>query len=646
MPRHFFQFCAVICGAVLPVASFAEAPPTVPPPGVAVPDDVRAELEKGAKELGNEIAKLKKDFQRDAAKFSEIPSVEIFHKAVDWALRYGEFFDPKQFDTARTQLEQGAARAKALRSGEIPWKSAAGLVVRGYRSTIDGSVQPYGLVVPDDFKPGDAVKRPLHLWFHGRGEKLSELSFIQDRQYNKGEFTPEGAIVLHLYGRYCNANKFAGEVDAFEAMREVVQNYPIDLQRVVIRGFSMGGASTWHMAMHHPGQWAAAAPGAGFSETQEFFKSFAPSKPTPPWWEMVLWRWYDATICARNLAGLPLVAYSGEIDGQKQAADIMLRFAKEEGISFPHVIGPQTPHKYHPDSKVEIEKFISEALAEPRQPKPQSISFTTYSLIYPGRSWIMIERMEKQWERADIDASVDGNTVTITTNNVAAVRMEAPAGSTRVKIDGDELPIIGNPAVFSRTNGRWQAGDNAMTNKHAYLCGPIDHAFMSAFVHIRPTGKPLNEGTAAWVKSELDHATSEWRRVFRGDAPIKDDTAITDEELKNNNIVLWGDPSSNAVLKRFANQLPAKWSKKTLKFRGYKLDAQYYAPIFIFPNPLNPEKYVVVNSGHTFRERAALNNSDQTPKIPDWAIVDVRQPADDLWPGLIYDAGFFSENWK
>jgi hypothetical protein len=53
-----------------------------------------------------------------------------------------------------------------------------------------------------------------------------------------------------------------------------------------------------------------------------------------------------------------------------------------------------------------------------------------------------------------------------------------------------------------------------------------------------------------------------------------------------------------------------------------------------------------VNSGHTFRERAALNNSDQTPKLPDWAIVDVRQPADDLWPGLIYDAGFFSEAWK
>ena len=611
-----------------------------------MPDDIKAELEQGARDLGFEIAKLKKDFHQDSSRIAEVPSVEIFHKAVDWALRYGEFFEPKQFDIARVQLEQGVHRAKNLRSGASPWKTATGLVVRGYRSSIDGSVQPYGLVIPADFKPGDGVKRPLHLWFHGRGEKLSELAFIQDRQYNQGEFVPEGAIVLHLYGRYCNANKFAGEVDAFEAMREVAMNYPIDSQRVVIRGFSMGGASVWQLATHHPGLWAAAAPGAGFSETQEFFKSFAPDKATPPWWEMVLWRWYDATVCARNLTDLPLVAYSGEIDGQKQAADIMLRFAQQEGLTFPHVIGPQTPHKYHPDSKVEIEKFISEALSKPREAKPRSVKFTTYSLIYPTRSWIMIGRMEKQWERADVDANSEGDTVTVTTKNVAALRLDPPEGTKRVKIDGDEIALPGKSGIFSRVDGHWIAGDKATGAKQAFVCGPIDHAFMSSFLHVRPTGQGMNEATDAWARREMEHATSEWRRVFRGDAPIKDDTAVTDDDLKRNNIVLWGDPSSNAVLKRFAEQLPAKWSKDLLELRGYKLEAQHYAPIFIFPNPLNPQKYVVVNSGHTFRERAALNNSDQTPKLPDWAIVDVRQPADGLWPGLIYDAGFFSEQWK
>lgn len=646
MPRPVLQSCIVFVAAFIPCLAPAQTSRPIPPPGIAVPDDVRTELEKGTRELGSEIEKLKRDFEKDDARLAEIPNVEIFHKAVDWALRYNEFFDAKQFDIARGQLQQGFERAKDLRSGATPWKTATGLVARGYRSKIDGSVQPYGLVVPPDWTPDSEKEPPLHLWFHGRGEKLSELAFINDRQTNKGEFTPDGAVVLHLYGRYCNANKFAGEVDAAEAVRDVEDSIRIDVQRRVARGFSMGGASTWHMAVHHPSLWAAAAPGAGFAETQEFFKSFAADKPAPPWWEMVLWRWYDATVCARNLSGLPLVAYSGEIDGQKQAADIMLRFAKEEGLSFPHVIGPQTPHKYHPDSKVEIEKFISEALVKPRDLEPRSLKYTTYSLIYPNRAWITINRMEKQWERADVDANCEGETAVIKTKNVAALRVTIPTDVSRVKIDGEEFSVKDEDHVFSKVNGHWKMGYEVVGGKNTDTCGPIDHAFMQAFLHVRPTGKPLNEATDVWSKKELEHATSEWRRVFRGDAPIKDDKDVTDDDLREKNIILWGDPSSNAILRRLPNKLPAKWSKKTLEFRGYKLDAEHYAPIFIFPNPLNPRKYVVVNSGHTFRERAALNNSDQTPKLPDWAIVDVRQPADDLWPGLIYDAGFFSENWK
>ena len=80
--------------------------------------------------------------------------------------------------------------------------------------------------------------------------------------------------MLHLYGRYCNANKFAGEVDLFEALDAVKTQYPIDENRILVRGFSMGGAAAWQFAAHYAGLWAAAAPGAGFSETAEFLKVY------------------------------------------------------------------------------------------------------------------------------------------------------------------------------------------------------------------------------------------------------------------------------------------------------------------------------------------------------------------------------------
>src|SRR5687768_9445391 len=188
----------------------------IPPPGVAVPDADRAELEAGLKELRTAIDGLRPTSDQKA-------DVEIFHKAVDWALRYNEIFNVKEIPVAKQLLKAGLERAEMLKGGLSPWTSATGLVPKGYVSKIDGSVQPYGLVVPESYDGTKKVR--LDTWFHGRGETLSELSFVEQRRKSKGEFTPPDTIVLHLYGRYCNANKLAGEVDLFEALESVKRQY-------------------------------------------------------------------------------------------------------------------------------------------------------------------------------------------------------------------------------------------------------------------------------------------------------------------------------------------------------------------------------------------------------------------------------------
>ena len=104
-----------------------------PPAGVAIPEKDRAELTAGAAELGKEIAALKLvKFNADTAVelaahtgnlSSLIPDVEVFHKAVDWALRYDEFYDVKQVATARALLAEGKSRAAALREPvRLSWK--------------------------------------------------------------------------------------------------------------------------------------------------------------------------------------------------------------------------------------------------------------------------------------------------------------------------------------------------------------------------------------------------------------------------------------------------------------------------------------------------------------------------------------------
>jgi hypothetical protein len=188
--------------------------------------------------------------------------------------------------------------------------------------------------------------------------------------------------------------------------------------------------------------------------------------------------------------------------------------------------------------------------------------------------------------------------------------------------------------------------DDAALAKRPGLQGPIDDAFLDSFLMVRPTGTPLNDKVGKWAAGEMAHATEHWRKQFRGDAPIKDDTAISDEDIASHNLVLWGDPQSNKVLARVVGQLPIKWDAQGVHVGAKTFDAGHSVPVLIFPNPLNPKHYVVLNSGFTYREYDYLNNARQVPKLPDYAVVDIDKPVTSQTPGGISTAGFFGEHWE
>ena len=660
---------------LLAATAHAQTPPATkqtPPTGIQVPEPDRAELTAGVASLGNEIESLRAALKTKPALLALLPDVQVFHNAIRYALDYNEFFDAKQFPIAKNLLAMGTARAKELRNGNPSWTSATGPVVRGYVSKIDGSVQPYGMIVPASWKPEDKTPRPLSFWLHGRNDTLSELAFVNSELKAKPEFTPGGGFVVQLYGRFCNASKFAGEADLFEAWDDVRRQYPVDEERVSVLGFSMGGASVWHLATHHAGLWAAASPGAGFAETATYAKVFAEGKEPPAWWEQVLWRCYDATAYAGNLANTSLIAYSGEIDPQKQSADIMETAMAGEGLKLERFIGPKTAHKYEPETKKQIAARLDELTAKGREAMPPKVRFTAYTLRYNKMEWIEIDALERHWERAEVEAElVDEGTFRVKTKNVGAFTIALPVAPApldktqppRVVIDGQEL--IGPPVVnrwtasFFKSDGKWfldrvtgptpdagKLGKGWKQPKAHGLQGPIDDAFMGSFIFVRPTGKPLNDKIGAWAKSELDRAILEWRRVFRGEARVKNDTAITAEDIANSNLVLWGDPSSNSVLTKVLPKLPITWDARKLTVGKLETSAADHAPILIFPNPLNSDRYLVLNSGFTFREGSNTTNSQQTPKLPDWAVIDLNTPPSSKWPGLVVDAGFFDERWQ
>lgn len=630
--------CWTLAALLLALPSLAQtkkAPGSLPPPGKPLPDGQQRELADGVAELRKQVKALHGTL--DPKLRPLLADVQIYVNAVDYPLRFGEAIDYKK---AKAALAGGAERAKQLREGKAPWVTAGG--PRGYVSKIDGSVQPYLLAVPKGYKPGDARKWRVDFFCHGRGETLLELNFINGKPGEAGE-----RFYVQPYGRYCVANKFAGEIDVLEILDSLKQQYPIDDDRVVLTGFSMGGAAVWHLAVHYPDVWCCASPGAGFAETERYqHLEKSGELAAMPWYERSLLHWYDATDYALNLYNLPLIAYAGTEDPQQQSGDVMAEACKELGINMQRIYGQGVGHKYEPKAKEELDRRLGAYAAKGRNDSPASVKLQTWTLRYNRMFWLTIDALDHHWQEARVDADVQNGVLRVKTANVAAFSMNdvTTPKYTAVEIDGEKVLLAGH---YVRQSGAWKDGDapRGLHKRHG-LQGPIDDAFLDPFLMVRPSGKAMNDKVGAWADAEMKRAIRQWHNIFRGDAPVQDDLLVGDEEIADRNLVLWGDPSSNKVLAKIADQLPIRWTKDAVIVGDQRYDAATHVPILIYPNPLNPKHYVVINSGFTFREDANGTNSRQIPRLPDYAIVDLTTPPDAHYPGKIVRAGFFGERWE
>ncbi len=644
---------AAVAFADGPTDNIPEKVRPVPPVGIEIPAADAEEIKTGLAELQGLI--------KGIGPHELLPDVEIHEKAVRYALTYREVYDAKNgIAQVKKVLKDGIDRAKLLKVGKHPWTTQTGYVVRGYRSKIDGSAQPYGLMVPKEYEFKGQSKHRLDFWWHGRGENLTEVNFMANQQSASGIIPVPGQFILYPYGRYCNANKFAGEVDTFECLEHAKKFYRIDESRLVARGFSMGGAACWQYAVHYPTLWCANAPGAGFSETPDFLRVFQKEDTSnAPWYEKKLWHMYNATDTAVNIFNLPTVAYSGEKDSQKQAADIMETAMAKAGLKLVHLIGPGAGHSYEKEARLELNRQIDEIVTKGKKEPllAKEFKFETYTLRYNQCAWVEVTGLEKHWEKVVLkgEKEVAFALYALSVSNVSGLSITTADAMASVLINGEivyaeQMQPAGKPRKldFIQVDGKWKklAAPVPGLAKKPGLQGPIDDAFMDSFVMVRPTGKPLNEKVGAWADAEMKHAIEHWRKQFRGDAPVKKDTEITDEDIKNSNLILWGDPTNNAVLAKIADKLLVKWTDKGIVLGGKTYDAATHVPVFIYPNPLNPKKYVVLNSGFTFREYDYLNNARQVSKLPDYAIIDITTPPSPRYPGKVVRAGFFGEKWE
>ncbi len=631
----------------------AEIERRLPPPGIEIPAEMRTSLQTRVETF------LEDSWAVGNHPLS--PDVEIFGKAARLALLHGEVYQEKELPLLSEMLDLGEARLRELENERSPWADARGLGVRGYRSSLDGSVQPYGIEIPESLDLSRPV--PLLVWLHGRGDKTTDAHFIKSclrKSQALGGKVPDqrDAIIVHPFGRHCVGWKHAGEIDVLEVIENVKSQYLIDPDRVALAGFSMGGAGAWHIGAHYPDQFCAVHAGAGFAETARYNGLTPETYPSEV--EQLLWKVYDVPNNVRNLFNVPVLAYSGEEDKQKQAADLMAEAFAAEGRELRHLIGPGMGHKYHDDSVAEIWEWLRSCWEKGRPRAPAAVTIQTATPRYGKAHWVSIIGQERPWDdtRVDAERAPDGSAITLNTRNVALLRIDAPdpargdLAGVELRIDGQSLRVEnpGFPVQSVRLRkdpaAGWGWGEADGLRKVAGLQGPIDDAFLAPFVAVGPNSPSAVPMVRRWTEFEFGQFSRRWRALMRGELPVKDAEDLNSVDVKEKNLILWGDPTTNPVIAEMADQLPIRWEEGEIRMGDRHWSAADHVAAFVYPNPLNPGRYVVINSGHTFREAHDRTNSLQNPRLGDWVIIGLDQDPDAENPGRIVANGFFDVNWE
>jgi len=179
-------------------------------------------------------------------------------------LRYRFYILEKMIATfnERSELRTIRNALQAIYNLNEEWETAKtiynrkGYLLSAFESPQDGTLQPFSLILPEDFNPDK--KYTLIVGLHGSG--VDEVGFIRN---SIGVFDSEKVIIIAPRGRGLS-DWWTGdtETDAIDLINLLQKMFIID--KTLCYGFSMGGYGTWRMTLLHPELFEGAVVISGF----------------------------------------------------------------------------------------------------------------------------------------------------------------------------------------------------------------------------------------------------------------------------------------------------------------------------------------------------------------------------------------------
>lgn len=520
-------------------------------------------------------------------------------------------------------------------------KLASGPQVLSFLSNIDDTEQAYAIYLPQHYDESKAY--PFVVMLHGAGSNHRlALRRVFGKSNAEGETDVEASryfpdwkernyIVAAPFARGTIGYQGIAEQDVMDMIADVKSRFSIDENRTYLTGLSMGGGGTLWIGLSYPDMWAA----------------IAPVCPAPPaGTEAKLANAYNYPVHFFQGAADPVVPAEGTrkwVENMKQAG---IRTTYEE---YPGVLHDSWVPAYA-DGRVFdwFDQFV-------RNPHPIHVKFSTATHQHNRAFWVQMDAFTVN-STGKLDAQfTDQNRIEVKTSKVLGFTLDLskhPKFSSRkgVFLSIDGMPVkakaeMGKISVM-KDGQRWIKGmahAEAPFTKRKGAEGPMTAALAGRHVYVYGTADDPSEEVLAARKAAAEKAAnwSFYRGEFLGRIMVfprvLTDKQLRPSDLKEANLILFGDKRSNAVIQQLSDELPIE-----LTDTEGDLGLAYIYP--------RNGKYVVINTGLSiFDAPASKKELGRWARLSSPAIQYALMKFDDFVlfdKEIILAEGFFDNTWQ
>ena len=511
---------------------------------------------------------------------------------------------------------------RSVRGGKLPSPSL-GIREEAHYVDNDGSYEPFLRYLPSAARTGRPL--PLIVFLHGYSPDQNLLNWpgIEGQLLQLAEEL--GFAIVRPFARSNTDFQAIGEQDVLGAIKAMQKRYPIDPDRIILAGYSMGGLGAWSIAAHHPHIFAGVFIVAGRGDYYFWHGLRRDELPIHKQ------RFADTEFAAPligNLRHLPFLVFHGSFDTlvPTDEARHIVRVAREAGVPVDYVEVPDGSHW-----------ILEQVLARPdvrawfgsrRRSVPVDFEYTTYDPRFTRAHWLRLDGFRPTLAPARVAVqSVDSQLVIQAhgVRRVTVLREELPPYARTWPITGDgefSLDVLepGMPAPPLPAQR-----------------GPLRSAFLSSFVFVQ-AGLPPGQDAMRQFQS----AIMAWYRYSKALPRMTYESVLTKKDRLEHNVFLFGKPEDSALMREVLQSSPIQITKDAYVIGRHSFPRRGNGLYLVYRSPWNDARLAVLQSGISWGARVPENHHYDV--VPDFIVYTSRSGRDGSNTALC--AGFFDENWQ